>query len=128
MIKREKKTKPAVWTTVAGAKTKKSTKAAERNAYRKAAREFIAAHRKTGLTCCVVEEIEELREGKKYGHPISNRISEVHHMRGRTGKLLMDQRFWKAVSKEGHRWIHEHMEEARKHGWLCKRGDWGRQS
>jgi hypothetical protein len=53
--------------------------------------------------------------------------TEVHHIRGRLGKLLLDQNYWLAVSAEGHRWIHDHPGEARAHGWLCAKGDWNKQ-
>ena len=49
---------------------------------------------------------------------------EAHHMRGRLGELLLDQRFWLPVSAEGHRWIHEHPAAARQNGWLCAAGEW----
>ena len=52
--------------------------------------------------------------------------SEVHHKRGRLGPLLVDKRYWLAVSAQGHRWIHEHPEEARRRGWLAKPGQWNR--
>lgn len=51
---------------------------------------------------------------------------EVHHLRGRTGSLLLDKRYWLAVSRAGHLWIHAHPEMARRYGWLCERGDWGK--
>lgn len=54
------------------------------------------------------------------------RSTEVHHTRGRIGALLLDERFWKAVSSEGHNWIHAHPNEARKLGLLCEVGQWNR--
>jgi hypothetical protein len=54
------------------------------------------------------------------------KVQDVHHRRGRVGSLLCDTRYWMAVSRSGHRWIEENMDEARKHGWLANRGDWGR--
>lgn len=33
--------------------------------------------------------------------------------------LYRNKRYWLAVSAEGHRWIHDHPDEARAHGWLC---------
>jgi len=50
--------------------------------------------------------------------------SEVHHRRGRLGTLLIDQRFWLAVSKEGHYLIHHHPVEAQKRKFICERGQW----
>ena len=95
--------------------------------YRVAAREFVRLAKSWGETCPVVNTIPELKHGRKYGHPISNELNEVHHMRGRSGKLLTDQRYWLAVSKQGHRWIHENISKARGHGWICAEGDWNKQ-
>lgn len=92
--------------------------------YREKAQAFIAAAIARGETCPVVAKIPELRNGVKYGHPVCNRLNEIHHTRGRAGSLLLDERFWLPLSKQGHRWVHENMNEARKHGWLCELGKW----
>lgn len=52
------------------------------------------------------------------------RSTQVHHMRGRIGRLLLDKRYWKPVSNDGHRWIHDNIEEARALGLICQRGEW----
>lgn len=54
------------------------------------------------------------------GRPIGTTVytQDVHHTNHREGKLLLDERFWLAVSREGHRWIGDHPAEARKRGWL----------
>ena len=44
-----------------------------------------------------------------------------------TAQLLMAKEFWMAVSKQGHRWIHAHIAEARGHGWICQPGLWNKQ-
>lgn len=55
--------------------------------------------------------------------------AQVHHLRGRNGyadqwarergvSLLLDVRWWAAVSAEGHQWLHSHPKEAREKGWL----------
>jgi hypothetical protein len=31
---------------------------------------------------------------------------DIHHQRGRLGSLLMDTRFWSAVCRDCHNWIH----------------------
>lgn len=51
---------------------------------------------------------------------------DVHHSRGRAGTLLIDVRFWKAVSRRGHYWIDDHPKEARAMGLLCEPGEWNR--
>jgi hypothetical protein len=53
-------------------------------------------------------------------------ILDVHHVRGRAGTLLCDQRYWKLVCSCCHRWIHDNPEQARNGGWLAERGEWGR--
>lgn len=45
-------------------------------------------------------------------------VTEVHHKRGRTGKLLRDQRYWLAISRSGHDWVHQNPRLAREKGWL----------
>lgn len=99
-------------------------KAKRSRAYVKRAAAFVEEAIERGMTCIVVATIAELRNGWKYGHPISARLNEVHHKRGRVGTLEMDERHWMAVSKQGHRWIHAHIAEAMKHGWICEAGLW----
>lgn len=53
--------------------------------------------------------------------------TDVHHMRGRAGKLFLAQEFWLPVSRKGHRWIEDNMDEARAQGFLCQKGEWGKQ-
>lgn len=45
-------------------------------------------------------------------------IEDNHHMRGRLGPLLLDERFWLAVSRPGHDWIHTNPKEAEKLGFI----------
>ncbi len=130
MIPRRKTPRPkALWTRIwpdTVERTSKQHTAVERTAYRKEARAFVKAAIARGETCPVVAAIPELRDGTRYGHPISGRLNEVHHTHGRTGKLLRHQQWWMAVSKAGHRWIHAHIAEARKHGWICQPGQWNK--
>ena len=134
-----RKGRPANWLSVKGSKATRGPapklkrkyirsisprKAGEHTAYVKEAREFVADAIRRGETCPVVAAIPELRNGFNYGWPVSNKLNEVHHVRGRAGSLLLDKRYWMAISKAGHRWIHAHVEEARKHGWICERGLW----
>ncbi len=57
---------------------------------------------------------------------------EVHHRKGRQGfadgwakrsgiSLLLDMRWWLAVSSEGHRYIGDHPQEAMDRGWSLSR-------
>jgi len=52
--------------------------------------------------------------------------TQIHHRHGRLGSLLLDTRFWLAVSQTGHDWIHTHMEQARAYGFLCAKGQWNK--
>jgi hypothetical protein len=52
------------------------------------------------------------------------KATQVHHGRGRISTLLIDMRFWHAVSQRGHEWIGRNPEAARCHRWLCKLGEW----
>jgi len=52
------------------------------------------------------------------------KATQVHHSRGRLGDLLLDERFWVAVSAKGHEWIHENISHARKVGLICEPGQW----
>lgn len=90
--------------------------------YRKVAGAAVAAANKAGLTCPVVAAIASLRDGFRYGHPISGKITEVHHRFGRIGELLLWTPGWLLLSKQGHRWVHEHVGEARARGWIAPEG------
>ena len=105
-------------------RTAKQHTAAERRLYREEARAFVATAILMGGTCIVVNTIPELRDGKRYGHRISNKLTEIHHCRGRAKSLLRDKRFWMPVSRAGHRWLHANIAEARAHGWICEAGQW----
>jgi len=52
--------------------------------------------------------------------------TQIHHQRGRSGTLLLDERFWKPVCAAAHALIQEHPDIARRTGLLCQRGDWNR--
>jgi hypothetical protein len=49
---------------------------------------------------------------------------EIHHKRGRAGTLLIDQRFWAAVSRIAHQWIQNNPVAARSLGLLAEEGLW----
>jgi hypothetical protein len=152
-----KKTRPAPWTTTPAEACRRAKAEGERQAlkavrryfkrkgykrriapvsksrrsvlaeYRREARLFVAAAVALGETCPVVDGVPELRDGFKYGWPVSNKLVEVHHVRGRSGALLMDKTWWMAISKQGHRWVHQHPRQAAERGWLAGMGEWNRQ-
>lgn len=49
---------------------------------------------------------------------------DVHHVRGRAGLLLGDTRYWLAVSRKVHDWIHANREQAIAKGLLGGAGKW----
>lgn len=55
-------------------------------------------------------------------HPIcefpncTKKATDIHHSRGRTGGLLTDKRYFKALDREHHRWVEEHPKEAKEIG------------
>lgn len=55
-------------------------------------------------------------------HEKPRRATQVHHKRGRIGRLLLDERHWLPVSSWGHEWINSHPAEARKLDLLCEAG------
>lgn len=123
MMKPIRKTRPAPWTLNAEMPPKKRRRRICQISARRSARLGEYAHAKRLFLndrknwYCAVMEIIEYR---------SVPATDIHHVRGRIGKLLMDQRYWLAVSRKGHRWIHDNIEEARKRGWIAQRGDWGK--
>lgn len=49
---------------------------------------------------------------------------DIHHIRGRAGSLLLDERGWLPVSRKGHDWIEKHRKLAQNRGWLAGPGEW----
>jgi hypothetical protein len=59
-------------------------------------------------------------EGKRC--PITGGVAtEIHHMKGRMGKLLIDERYFLAVSREGHIKIGDNPEWAMEMGYSLSR-------
>ena len=57
-------------------------------------------------------------------HPVcpvtGQRTTQVHHSAKRYGRWLNLQRYWIAVSMEGHDWIEDHKDEARSYGLMVR--------
>lgn len=130
-MRREKKTKPAIWQRAFPDQLRRlnpeprrrkpsSGRNLERRLYKQEARAFIEAANAKGQFCPVAFVL--------WGQMLP--VEDVHHTRGRgyggRGPLLRDQRFWLAVSRKGHDWIHNNTAAAIQHGWLCERGLWNR--
>ena|SRR5690348_8807137 len=94
-VKEEKKPKPISIRSV--------KRAAEEKLYLKKKKEYLTAHIRCEVKCC-------------------NRVSEdVHHRRGRVGKLLYDERFFLAVCRLHHTEIEINPDWAIKNGYSLKR-------
>lgn len=76
--------------------------------YKRRARQFILRQAATNPVCPVALAILKRKL----------LIEDVHHMRGRNGSLLLDERFWLAVSRAGHDWIHTNLAEADRLGFI----------
>lgn len=64
-------------------------------------------------------------KGRKCCYPGCNSlVVDVHHLRGRIGKLLCEQRYWLPLCRPHHDWVGRNPEEARKMGLLCEKGKW----
>lgn len=46
---------------------------------------------------------------------------DIHHMRGRTGTLYLDENYWLAVSRDGHEKIENNPEWAKENGYSLNR-------
>lgn len=97
-----------------GFPTPKTRRAARLFQYQRDAKDFLARN-----PWCVW--------GLRQEPPQFIRATQVHHYRGRAGKLLLDQRFWLGMSADKHTWAHNNIAEARKLGLICPKGEWGKQ-
>jgi len=65
-----------------------------------------------------------LREPHNQKCPVTGKpTTDVHHMKGRIGNLLLDERYWIALSREGHKYIEENPEWAKENGYSLNRLD-----
>lgn len=49
------------------------------------------------------------------------RSRDIHHRKGRYGRLLNETLFWMALCRVCHDWVHDHSIEARKRGYLIRK-------
>jgi hypothetical protein len=62
--------------------------------------------------------------GKKENQicPITKKpTTDIHHKKGRVGSLFLDENYWVALSREGHKFVEENPEWARKNGYSLDR-------
>lgn len=100
-------------------KARTSERAREERLYRKEAAVFLAAL--PNRWCPVVDRYNVCTREKKFTRQL---VNQVHHTRGRIGRLLRMQEFWLGVSDVGHSLINSHPEWARKNGFLCPWGQY----
>ena len=62
-----------------------------------------------------------LKDNPKCAVYPQKKATEIHHKKGRIGKLYLDDRFWLAVSRSGHVWIENNPIEAKKRGFSLDR-------
>lgn len=54
--------------------------------------------------------------------PITGKLTtDVHHSKGRIGSLLLDTRYWIALSREAHKYVEENPEWAKENGYSLDR-------
>ena len=80
-------------------------RAKEQNKYKELRFEFLRSSIQKGLRCQVTGQ----------------RATQIHYMRGRIGKLLLDTEFWLLVSAELHEFIERNPEYAKQKGWSLYR-------
>lgn len=49
------------------------------------------------------------------------KTTDVHHKKGRICNLLLDETYWIALSREGHKYVEEHPEWAKENGFSLSR-------
>jgi len=70
----------------------------------------------------LVLRIEFLGKPENQKCPINGKpTTDVHHMKGRIGDLLLDTRYWVALSREGHKFVEENPEWAKENGYSLNR-------
>lgn len=138
-MKRERKTKPALWTLVHQKRAKKVERKRIRSSTPRRARElsryrqrvkvwltlpenkFCGAHiwvngvPRASLNPAGVVDFSKLPKAPS---------TQCHHRRGRMGKLLLMEEHWVPVCDDCHRWIHSHVEKARDIGLIAPLGLW----
>ena len=55
------------------------------------------------------------------------KATDIHHTRGRIGRLYLNSRYWRPVCRRCHDFINENPAAARALGLLCAPGQWGKQ-
>lgn len=67
------------------------------------------------------KRVKEWKKDKMCAVYPNRKCVECHHMKGRIGDLLLDERFWLPVSVEGHRRIENNPDWAKENGYSLSR-------
>ena len=69
-----------------------------------------------------LERVLFLRQPENQKCPITGKpTTDVHHMKGRIGDLLLNKKYWIALSREGHKYVEENPEWAKENGYSLNR-------
>ena len=126
-----KKTKPALWNTFGLGKAQIHRQTLETRPAKPQARQRAVRRRSKRMTSIMAQYRKQ--KGvflathpwcQVYGKP--NLATQIHHSRGRSGTLLLDERFWLAVCPSAHDFIHRDPAAARANGYLCALGEWNK--
>ena len=126
-----KKSKPAAWTQVEGAKLIRSPEKREKKIKPRKRLNFQSEIRtaENRAYCARVKIWIQGKICKVCGAHLmrTKKATECHHSHGRRGKLLLYEPFWIPVCRECHNWIHNNPEEARALNLICGKGQWNQQ-
>jgi hypothetical protein len=82
----------------------------------------VSEKRKVENAKYLVLRIEFLGKPENQKCPITGKpTTDVHHSKGRIGSLLLDTRYWIALSREGHKYVEENPEWAKENGYSLNR-------
>ena len=82
----------------------------------------VSDKRKIEMLKYKVLRIEFLGKPENQKCPITGKpTTDIHHMKGRLGRLYLDTRYWVALSREGHKFVEENPEWAKKNGYSLNR-------
>lgn len=85
-------------------------RAKEERAYNKRVKQW----KRENTHCKACDQLMLYRPGR----PVIRRTADCHHIRGRNGALLMDERYWLPVCRQCHDFITEHGKLARSLGFV----------
>jgi hypothetical protein len=82
----------------------------------------VSKKRKVEMLQYSVLRTEFLANKKNQVCPITKQpTTDIHHKKGRVGSLLLDTRYWVALSREAHKFVEENPEWAKENGYSLNR-------